>query len=124
MPSQLLNVISSTVATFNDHSDSTDKSGLPPEDDISLYDWISSKDCYSLDELVEYVRDDLEKVKFYDKLFFKLYFQTDDTDLLASKANFDAVSKLVKKPEYREIRGIDKRLATLNSRMQFVEGKI
>lgn len=74
MPSQLLNVISSTVATFNDHSDSTDKSGLPPEDDISLYDWISSKDCYSLDELVEYVRDDLEKVKFYDKLFFKLYF--------------------------------------------------
>lgn len=120
MPSQLLNSMPSNANTFNNNFvDKSEASGS----NTTLYDWISAKDCHSLDELIGYVRSDLEKVIIL--IFFKcfiIFFKVDDVELVAAKADYDAIAKLVKKPEYREIRGIEKRLTTLNSRMRYVEG--
>uniref|UniRef100_A0A915D3G6 Autophagy-related protein 11 C-terminal domain-containing protein n=1 Tax=Ditylenchus dipsaci TaxID=166011 RepID=A0A915D3G6_9BILA len=77
-------------------------------EDMTLYKWIASKDTvYSLNSLVEHVTSHLQK--------------TDDTDLRDAKLNFDAVKELVKKTDYRDIRGIDKRLAMLDTKLNFLE---
>jgi hypothetical protein len=76
---------------------------------MSLFEWISSKDsAYSLDSLSQHVLDHLEK--------------TDDRDLREALAFFAMVQDVSKKSQYRDIGGIDKRLATLNAKLQQLEG--
>jgi hypothetical protein len=48
--------------------------------------------------------------------------KTDDTDLLEATSFFTIVQGVSTKAQYREIGGIDKRLATLRSKLEHLEG--
>ncbi|KAI1716900.1 autophagy-related protein 11 domain-containing protein [Ditylenchus destructor] len=99
-------LLSSSQAPMSPQNELSDSGGSV--EDMTLYDWISSKDpIYSLNVLVEHVMSHLQK--------------TDDTDLRDAKLNFEAVKDLVKKTDYRDIRGIDKRLAMLDTKLRSLE---
>ncbi|CAD5221168.1 unnamed protein product [Bursaphelenchus xylophilus] len=75
---------------------------------MSLYDWISSHDSEStLEQLIEHVSDQIDKL--------------DDTNLAKAGAALKVVKDLVKRKDYRDIRGIDKRLATLDNKLTELE---
>lgn len=48
--------------------------------------------------------------------------KTDDTDLIEATSFFTIVQGVSTKAQYREIGGIDKRLTTLRSKFQHLEG--
>lgn len=46
----------------------------------------------------------------------------DDHDLRDADGALSSVKDLIKKPDYRDIRGIDKRLAMLDAKLRLLEG--
>ncbi|KAH7698148.1 CRE-ATG-11 protein, partial [Aphelenchoides avenae] len=75
--------------------------------DMTLYEYMDSKDSYPLVSVVEHVRENMERM--------------DDHDLRDADAALSSVKDLIKKPDYRDIRGIDKRLAMLDAKLRLLE---
>lgn len=106
IPSSLL---SPPAQQLTPSSPDSDNSTFTSSEEITLFDWLSSKDpAYSLNSLSQLMLDHLEK--------------TDESDLLEATSFFTIVQGVSTKAQYREIGGIDKRLATLRSKLQHLEG--
>ncbi|KAL3121459.1 hypothetical protein niasHT_004904 [Heterodera trifolii] len=80
-------------------------------EEITLFDWISSKDpAYSLSSFSQHVLDHLGK--------------TTDEELREAQHLLAMVQDVSQKPQYRDIRGIDKRLGTLNAHLKKLEANL
>uniref|UniRef100_A0A914H1L3 Autophagy-related protein 11 C-terminal domain-containing protein n=1 Tax=Globodera rostochiensis TaxID=31243 RepID=A0A914H1L3_GLORO len=80
-------------------------------EEITLFDWISSKDpAYSLTSFSQHVLEHLEK--------------TTNEELSEAQNLLAMVQDVAQKTQYRDIRGIDKRLATLNAHLLKLEGSL
>lgn len=78
---------------------------------ISLYDWISRQDAEcTLEELVEHVAEHVDKL--------------DDLTLQVAGGDLKLVKDFIKRTDYREIRGIAKRMTTLDSKLAEIEANL
>ncbi|CAK5091660.1 unnamed protein product [Meloidogyne enterolobii] len=109
IPSSLLSPPPAQQLTPSSPDSDTNSTTFTSSEEITLFDWLSSKDpAYSLNSLSQLMLDHLEK--------------TDDTDLIEATSFFTIVQGVSTKAQYREIGGIDKRLTTLRSKFQHLEG--
>uniref|UniRef100_A0A915N7S7 Autophagy protein ATG17-like domain-containing protein n=1 Tax=Meloidogyne javanica TaxID=6303 RepID=A0A915N7S7_MELJA len=109
IPSSLLSPLPAQQLTPSSPDSDTNSTTFTSSEEITLFDWLSSKDpAYSLNSLSQLMLDHLEK--------------TDDTDLIEATSFFTIVQGVSTKAQYREIGGIDKRLTTLRSKFQHLEG--
>ncbi|CAD5215210.1 unnamed protein product [Bursaphelenchus okinawaensis] len=75
---------------------------------MSLYDWVSSHDSEStLEELIEHVSEQVDKL--------------DDAKLAEANNYLKTVKEMVNKRDYKDIRGIDKRLVMLENKLYEIE---
>ncbi|KAI6218840.1 RB1-inducible coiled-coil protein 1 [Aphelenchoides fujianensis] len=78
---------------------------------VTLFEWIENHDpVYTLDVLIEHVSQHIEKL--------------DDNDFKKAGDALKYVKNLNKQPGYREIRGVDKRLASLDARLVALENNL
>ncbi|KAI6233678.1 RB1-inducible coiled-coil protein 1 [Aphelenchoides fujianensis] len=103
IPASLMNKSSSGT--------STESESLSTGEAVTLFEWIENHDpVYTLDVLIEHVSQHIEKL--------------DDNDFKKASDALKYVKNLNKQPGYREIRGVDKRLASLDARLVALENSL
>ncbi|KAI6176387.1 RB1-inducible coiled-coil protein 1 [Aphelenchoides bicaudatus] len=111
-----IKVPNSLVTSQSGSSDSEPNAESPPEP-ITLLDWIEQQDpLHSLDNLIEHVEQHIEKVCFEVSVI-----HLDDHEVAQAAEALKTVKDLVKRKDYQEIKGIDKRLAMLDAKLVDLE---